>query len=86
MSETARTSDETNIRDTLLEGTATFEEIARALGVTKRTVYRMNLPFVHVAGKRRAPLALAREQLMARVQGGPLPPPRAPGRPRTRST
>ena len=73
----------TNIKATLLEGTATIAEIAQALGCSERTVYRMNLPYVIVAGKRRAPLALARERIMAGVRNCDPPPPRPRGRPRT---
>jgi hypothetical protein len=84
MSESALDSSPTAIRDALLSGTATFKEIAEALGVTERTVYRLNLPFVRVAGKRRAVLAQAREKLMRHVHGGE-PPPRRRGRPRRAS-
>jgi hypothetical protein len=72
----------TAIKDALLAGTATFKEIAEALGVTERTVYRMNLPYTIVGGKRRAPLDQARQKIMARVKNGTLPPPRGRGRPR----
>jgi hypothetical protein len=67
----------------LLGGTANFKEIAAALGCSERTIYRLDLPYILVAGERRAVLALAREKIMANMQRGDPPPPRAPGRPRT---
>jgi hypothetical protein len=71
------------LRGELLAGTASYEEIAAALDVTVRTVYRMNLPSIFVAGKRRAVIAEAREYLMRRRRRPlELPPPRGRGRPR----
>jgi hypothetical protein len=69
------------LKQTLLEGTASFEEIAKALGIDVRTVYRLELPYIVVKRKRRAVIALAREKLMSRIKD-PLASPRGRGRPR----
>jgi hypothetical protein len=82
MSDGAQSTSATSIKNVLLEGTATFEEIGAALGVTTRTVYRLGLPFFIVGGKRRAVLTLARERLLARQTSHELPSPRRPGKPR----
>lgn len=71
----------TEIRARLLEGLATDVELAEALGVSVRTVYRLELPYVKVANRRLYDVAKAREKLM-RNRGGELPPPRPRGRPR----
>ena len=57
-----------DIKQMLLGGTANFKEIAAALGCSERTIYRLNLPYILVAGRRHAVLALAREKLMANMQ------------------
>jgi DNA-binding CsgD family transcriptional regulator len=79
MSETAQADA---LERNLLEGTASFEEIADALGISVRTVQRMGLRYFVVRRKRRAVIALAREKLLAELKGGPLPPARGRGRPR----
>lgn len=85
MSETGPTFGAGEIRAALLEGTVPIDDLPEALHCTLRTVYRLNLPYIKIAGKRRVILALARERFMARTQGGDLPPPRKPGRPRKNS-
>ena len=86
MSDVPQSPGAADIKITLPEGTATIAEIALALGCAERTVYRMNLRYVIVAGKRRVTLALTRERIMAGVRDGDPPPPTPRGRPRTVSS
>jgi hypothetical protein len=36
------------VRDTLMAGLATDDELAAAIGCSARTIYRLNLPFVKI--------------------------------------
>ena len=74
----------TQIRDRLLEGLATEEQIAQAIGKHKRSVARWNLPAVWIGRTKYIVLAKAREKLLRNQKGGDLPAPRGSGRPAQR--
>ena len=71
----------TAIRGELLAGLATDDEIAAALNVSVRTVYRLALPFTKVGARRYYDVAKCREALLSR-QTGTRSAPRGKGRPR----
>jgi hypothetical protein len=78
----ALSSEAADLREQLLEGYAGEVEIAEALGVSVRTVYRLGLPYIKVANRRFYHVAGSREKLTHKRAGSDPPPPRHRGRPR----